>query len=268
MAVQGESCRVRFAFVSFGGGGQFFGVLQASIASLQFGFCLCLVWLWLRFTPLAALFGKLGGLCGWFPLLCKTRFWGWPCWFRRLPEFLAATLGLCWAVLSGICLALALAAGCPHTSVARFRFCQVVPPAAFVVAGSLGLAFLVEHGLLLLLRLCAFVPAASACSRVGLFRFTVGFCFSGGFVTSVVRRFGFASFVASVACQLSSAFSGCPVLAPVVLCPLGKSPVIVGLGVPHTSGQSKLFGWLVVWPWRLLLGLTSRSKGRAARWRF
>ena len=95
----------------------------------------------LAFTPLPCLvlasvcsvgcfFGRLGGLSSWFPLLSKTQFLAWPCRFRRLPESLAVTLGLGWAVFSGICLVLALASGCLHTSVARFRFCQVVLPAS------------------------------------------------------------------------------------------------------------------------------------------
>ncbi len=62
--------------------------------------------------------------------------------------------------------------------------------------------------------------------------FSVGFCFSGWSVTPVVRRFGFASFVASVACQLSPAFPGCPVLAPVV-----KSSHRWGLAFPIYRGK-------------------------------
>jgi len=47
-----------------------------------------------------------------------------------------------------------------------------------------------------------------------------------------------------------------------------QSLVIAGFGVCRTSGQTDLFGLVVAGLWRLLLGLTSRSKGRAARWRF
>ena len=99
-----------------------------------------------------------------------------------------------------------------HLAFARWR-----PLSAFVVAALLGGCFWWAW---------AFVGARAVCfrpcrfclqtSRVGLFRFSVGFCFSGCFVTRAVRRLGFASFVASVACQLPPAFSGCPVLAPVV----------------------------------------------------
>jgi len=41
----GERCRVRFVFVGFGAGGQFFGLLRAAVFHLQFGFCFCLIWL-------------------------------------------------------------------------------------------------------------------------------------------------------------------------------------------------------------------------------
>ena len=48
-------------------------------------------------------------------------------------------------------------------------------------------------------------------NRVGLFRFSVGFAFRvGSFVTLVVRRLGFASFVALAACPLSLAFFNLP----------------------------------------------------------
>lgn len=79
--------------------------------------------------------------------------------FRRLPESPAATFGFCWVAFSSICLVLASASGCPHTSVARFRFGQVVLPARLCGYRL----FWVGLGLLLRLGLCAFVPAASAC---------------------------------------------------------------------------------------------------------
>jgi len=74
--------------------------------------------------------------------------------------------------------------------------------------------------------------------------------------------FGIVSFVVSVACQVSLAFPGCPVLVPVVMSGhrwLGR--------LPHFGANPAI---LVCGCWALALfaSLTSRSKGRAARWRF
>ena len=87
---------------------------------------------------------------------------------------------------------------------------------AFVVTGSFGLAFWAGLGLCCgwgcVLSSLPLLPA----SWGGLFRFSVGFFFSVCFVAHVVPRLGFASFMTSVACLFSPAFSSCPVLAPVV----------------------------------------------------
>ena len=51
----------RFAFASFGSGGQFFGLVRAAVPYLQFGFYLCLVWFWLQLAQLAAFLAGLAG---------------------------------------------------------------------------------------------------------------------------------------------------------------------------------------------------------------
>ena len=66
---------------------------------------------------------------------------------------------------------------------------------------------------------------------------------------------------------------GClPVVPQIFKLPMfgsgGKVQPSLGLAVCRTSGQTGLFCWGVAGLWRVLPGLTSRSKGRAARWRF
>jgi len=48
----------------------------------------------------------------------------------------------------------------------------------------------------------------------------------------------------------------------------GKVQPSLGLVLAMQWGKTKPFGLVVVWLSQVLLGLTSRSKGRAARWRF
>ena len=109
-------------------------------------------------------------------------------WFRRLPESLPTTFSFCWVAFSGICLVSSLAAGGPHTSVARFRFCQVVRPARLCGYRLFWGGVWVGVGLLLRLGVCAFVPAASACELGLAISFSVGSGFSVCFVARVARQ--------------------------------------------------------------------------------
>ena len=50
--------------------------------------------------------------------------------------------------------------------------------------------------------------------------------------------------------------------------PVKTQPSHVGAVLATHRGKAKLFGPVVVGLWWVLPGLTSQSKGRAARWRF
>ena len=115
---------------------------------------------------------------------------------------------------------------------------------------------------------CLLLPAAHDASRHSL-----GCCCLVGLGTpgfglrdlrfSLGRlSFSIVSCVVSMACQVSLAFPGCPVLVPMVMSGhrwLGR--------LPHFGANPAILvcGCLAL---ALFAGLTSRSKGRAARWRF
>ncbi len=94
----------------------------------------------------------------------------------------------------------------------------------------------------------AFVPVASA---GGCFGFSVWLCCFWVGLSGVLGKQGVAAAPLRWPCALWV-----------------KVRPSLGLVLAGHRGEPKLLGLVVVWLWLFLLGLTSQSKGRAARWRF